>query len=245
MLMEYLSHGGYPEPLIKNLSYHEYLATLFDSIIYKDIVSRYKIRSVQGIADLATYLVSNTANEFSYNTLTQVTKCKSVHTVEKYLKYLEEAFIFFKVRRFSFRVKDQVVSNKKVYCTDNGFVYAKAFKFKPDFGKLFENTVAIELKKLEMKKAMNIFYWRSPKEEVDFVIMQGNKIKQLIQVCYELSENKTKEREIRGLINASKELKCDDLLVISGDYEGEEEVSWFGTKRKIRFTPLWKWLDTL
>ncbi len=244
-LLEYLMHGGFPEPLVKNLGYREYLATLFDSIIYKDIVKRYKIRSVQGISDLATYLVSNTANEFSYNTLTQVTKCKSVHTIEKYLKYLEEAFIFFKIKKFSFKVKEQVVSNKKIYCTDNGFVYAKAFKFKSDIGKLFENTVATELKKLEMKKEIEVFFWKTSHEEVDFVIMKENNVKHLVQVCYDPSEAKTKEREVRALINASKDLRCDNLLVISGGYEGEEEVSWFGTKRKIQFTPLWKWLDTL
>jgi predicted AAA+ superfamily ATPase len=244
-LFEYLSHGGYPEPLVKDLSYRDYLSTLFDSIIYKDIVKRYKIRSVQGIADLATYLVSNTATEFSYNTLANVSKCKSVHTVEKYLKYLEEAFIFFKIKKFSYKVKGQLTSNKKIYCTDNGFVYAKAFKFKPDHGKLFENTVATELKKLEMKKNIEVYYWKSQNAEVDFLIKKGNKVTQLIQVCVDLTNIKTKEREVRALINASKDLGCKDLLVISGDYEGAESVSWFGTKRKIKFIPLWKWLFAL
>ena len=238
----YLTYGGYPEPLVKKLEHRDYLSTLFDSIIYKDIVKRFRIRSIQGMEDLATYLISNVAKEFSYNTLSKVTKCKSVYTVEKYLGYLEEAFVFFKINRFSFKFKDQISSNKKIYCIDNGFIYAKAFKFSPDKGRLYENLVAIELKKLEMKGLANIYYWRSLQEEIDFVIKKGTMIKELIQVCYDIRDPKTKERETRALIKASKELKCKNLLVLTRDYEAEEEISWFGTKRKIKYIPLWKWL---
>ncbi|MCJ7767514.1 ATP-binding protein, partial [Candidatus Bathyarchaeota archaeon] len=137
-LFSYVTQGGYPEPLIKKLDHKDYLSTLFASVIYKDIVKRFRVRSVQAIEDLATYMISNIAKEFSYNTLTKVTKCKSVHTVEKYLNYLEEAFVFFKLNRFSFKLKEQIASNKKIYCVDNGFIFAKAFKFSPDMGQLYE-----------------------------------------------------------------------------------------------------------
>lgn len=243
VFLSYLREGGYPEPLIKKIDLKDYLSTLFNSIIYKDIVKRYKIRSVQAIEDLAAYLISNIANEFSYNTLSKVTKCKSVHTVEKYLGYLEEAFIFFKLNRFSFKVKEQLAPNKKVYCIDNGFIYAKAFKFSLDIGKLYENMVAIELKKLEVNSKANIYYWKNNlQEEVDFVVKEGLKIKQLIQVCYDVGNIETKNREIRALLKASKELKCKDLLIITENYEAEKQASWFGINGKIKFMPLWKWL---
>ena len=221
------------------------MSTLFNSVIYKDIVKRFKIRFVQGIDDLAVYLLSNTAKEFSYNTLSKVTKCKSVHTIEKYLAYLEEAFLVFKLNRFSFKVKEQAASNKKIYCIDNGFVHAKAFKFSPDFGKLYENMVAIELKKLELSGVAKIYYWKNPqREEVDFVVKKGTKINELIQVCYDIDDIKVKERETRALLKASKELKCNNLLVLTREYEAEERISWFGTRRKVKFMPLWKWLLT-
>ncbi len=243
-LFSYLTYGGYPEPLVKGLDYKDYLSVLFTSVIYKDIVKRFKIRSASSIEDLSIYLISNITKEFSYNTLTKVTKCKSVHTVEKYLNCLEEAFIFFRLNRFSYKVKEQISSNKKIYCVDNGIVYAKAFKFSPDTGKLYENLVAIELKKLEMRGLASIYYWKNPQhEEVDFVVKRGDKI-QLIQVCYNIEDPKTKEREIRALIKASKELKCRNLLVITEDYEAKEQASWFGVKRKIKYIPLWKWLLT-
>ena len=238
-LLYYLTYGGYPEPLLKKLDYKDYLSTLFNSIIYKDIVKRFKIRNVQAIEDLASYLISNISKDFSYNTLSKVTKCKSVHTIEKYLNYLEEAFIFFKLTRFSFKFKEQVASNKKIYCIDNGFIYAKAFKFSSDLGKLYENLVAVELKKLGIKKMADIYYWKNTmNEEVDFVIKQGLRVKQLIQVCYNIEDYDTKKREIRALLKASKELKCNNLLVITEDKDSREKIK----NKTINYIPLWKWL---
>ncbi len=150
-LIEYVEHGGYPEPLVKKIDSKDYLSTLLDSILYKDIVKRYNIRFPAAIEDLAGYLISNIAKEFSYNTLTKVTRCKSVKTVEKYINYLEETFIFFKVNRFSYKLKEQMSSNKKIYCIDNGLIYSKAFRFSMDMGRLYENIVAIALKKKGIK----------------------------------------------------------------------------------------------
>lgn len=242
-LYDYLIWGGYPEPLVKNLDHKDYLSTLFSSILYKDIVKRYKIRFPQAIEDLAVFLLSNTAREFSYNTLSRLTKCRSVHTMEKYLSYLEETFIFFRFNRFSLKFKEQAASNKKIYCIDNGLIQAKAFRLSPDLGRLYENLVAIELRKGEIEGLADVYFWKSSEqEEVDFVIRKGLEVKRLIQVCYDLSALKTKEREVRALLKASRELRCRDLLVITEDREGEEEVSWFGIKRKIKYIPLWKWL---
>ena len=242
-LNSYLELGGYPEPLVKKLNYKEYLSTLLDSIIYKDIVKRFKIRSAQGVEDLASYLVSNVAKDYSYNTLMQVTKCKSVHTVEKYLGYLEESFVLFRLKRFSFKLKVQVKSPKKIYCFDNGFIFAKAFKISSDIGRIYENTVAIKLKKLELERKISIFYWKNQQQqEVDFVIKKDTRVQQLIQVCFRITDSVVKRREVRALLLASKELKCRNLLVITTDCEEEIEEEWFGIKRTIKFIPLWKWL---
>ena len=242
-LNSYLELGGYPEPLVKKLNYKEYLSTLLDSIRYKDIVKRFKIRSAQGVEDLASYLVSNVAKDYSYNTLMQVTKCKSVHTVEKYLGYLEESFVLFRLNRFSFKLKVQVKSPKKIYCFDNGFISAKAFKISSDIGRIYENTVAIKLKKLELERKISIFYWKNQQQqEVDFVIKKDTRVQQLIQVCFRITDSVVKRREVRALLLASKELKCRNLLVITTDCEEEIEEEWFGIKRTIKFIPLWKWL---
>lgn len=244
-LSAYLVNGGYPEPLVKKMDVNDYLSILFNSILYKDIVKRFKIRSPQAIEDLAVFLLSNTAKEFSYRTLSQLTKCKSVHTVEKYLNYLEESFMFFRLNKFSFKFKEQAESNKKIYCVDNGLISAKAFKLSPDFGKLYENLVAIELKKREINGNIKLYYWKNPQqEEVDFVVKENLKIKQLIQVCCQLNNSKVKEREFRALLKAGRELKCQNLLVITEDEEKEEIIKWFDFEGKVKLVPLWKWLIT-
>jgi hypothetical protein len=242
-LMHYLTYGGYPEPMVKKLDYDDYLSTLFDSVIYKDVVKRYRIRSIPAMDDLALYLMSNISREFSHTTLAKVTRCKSVHTVEKYLSCLEESFLLFRLNRFSYKVKEQVASNKKVYCIDNGLIHAKAFKSGPDYGRLYENAVAASLKRMEVDGSAEIYYWKSrQQEEVDFVVKEGREIKQLIQVCHDVGELEVKKREERALLKAGKELKCKNLLIITGDHEAEEEAEWYGIKGKIKYTPLWKWL---
>ncbi len=242
-LNKYLFEGGYPEPKIKKINNKDYLISLFDSIIYKDIVRRYNIRNPNKINDLAYYLISNISNEYSFNSLKKSTGIKSVHTIEKYLGYLEESFLLFSLKRFSYKVKEQLSSIKKIYCIDNGFISSKSFKINPDYGRLYENLVAIKLKKLELDNKIKLFYWQNQqKQEVDFVIKKGLKVNKLIQVCYNINNPNTKKREIRALISASKNLHCKNLWIITKDYEKEESFEWFGIKRKIKFITLQKWL---
>jgi len=242
-LSSYCENGGYPEPIIKKVNRRDYLSTLFRSILYKDIVVRHGIRSPQAIEDLAVYLMSNTALEYSSNSLVKTLKLKSVNTVEKYIKHLEEAFLFFPVRRYSFKFREQLRSNRKIYCMDNGMATSVSFRTSPNRGRLFENLVAISLQRRKLSGELDYFFWKGERqEEVDFVIKQGLTIQQLIQVCFDTDNPKTREREIRALLKASEELKCNDMLILTDKNEGEEKVSWYGKKGVIRHLPLWKWL---
>jgi hypothetical protein len=242
-LRSYAETGGYPEPLLKGLAHRDYLTTLLRSILYKDIVVRHRIRSPQGLEDLTTCLMSNVTQECSFTRLAQVTRFHSVHTVEKYLRHLEEAFLFFSVRRFSFKVREQVRSNRKVYCTDNGLVTSSSFRFSADLGKLYENLVAIALQRRRLSGELDFYFWKGPRnEEVDFVIKRDLRVAQLIQVSADVRDPKTWDREVRSLLKASAELRCADLLVLTENEEREEDVSWYGTQGRVRCVPLWKWL---
>ncbi|MDY6788527.1 MAG: ATP-binding protein [Candidatus Nanohaloarchaea archaeon] len=243
LLKEYIEKGGFPEPLVKEVSHTNYLKTLLDNIVYNDIVKRHDVRSYEALENLAVHLLSNIARPFSYNALKKATKVSSVETVENYLGYLEEAFLLFTVRRFSYKTKEHLRSKKKVYSIDPGFVHAKGFKVREDMGRLYENLVAVELKKRALDGGGRLFYYKNDQgHETDFVVKENEDIQKLIQVTYDISDEDTRKREIRGLINASKNLRCKNLLVITGDYEAVEQVSWHGTDRKIEFIPLWKWL---
>jgi polyribonucleotide nucleotidyltransferase len=106
---------------------------------------------------------------------------------------------------------------------DNGLVESAGFQVSPDWGRLFENLVAIELKKKASQDKSEIYFWKSKEqEEVDFVIKKGPAVFQLIQACLDLSNPATKNREIRALIKAGKALRCDNLLILTNDMEKEE-----------------------
>lgn len=235
----YLKNGGFPEVIVKKLEPKEYLQTLFDAVLFKDIVKRYKVRFSQKIYDLAVYLISNFSSEFSFTKLRNILEFRSTLTLQNYLKYLEEAYLFFCLNRFSFKMKEQIKAPKKIYIVDNGFVLAKSFQFSQNTGKLMENLVFIQLLRRGYKLNENIFYYKTRNgREVDFILKEGPEIKKLIQVCLETDNIEVKKRELKSLFEASQELNCRDLFVFSWDEEGEEKFK----EKKIKFIPLWKWL---
>ncbi len=237
---EYINNGGFPETLKENPKV--YLKELYSTILLKDILLRHRVRYIKTFKDLASYVISNFAREISFNKLKNIFNLGSDHTAKNYLGFLEESYLIFTIEKFSYKKKESLIENRKLYAIDTGMINAVSFKFLDDISHLYENIVAVELLR---KKAENfnieIFYWKNPiKEEVDFVIKGGLKIKQLIQVCYNIDDYDTKKREIRALLKASKELKCRNMLVITEDKEGEEKIK----NKKIKYVPLWKWLLT-
>lgn len=235
-LKEHIENGGLPESFKMG---KKYVLKLYEDIITKDIISRYGIKYSRGMKELAKYLVSNVASEITYNSLRKIMGVKSVHTVKNYMEYLENSYLLFIVERFSYKLKLQMRAPKKVYAVDTGIANI-GFKFSPDYGKLMENLVALELvRKKSMDPLRELYYWKDYKHhEVDFVLKKGAEIKQLIQVCYGFNVPNTKEREVNALIEASSELKCNSLLVITNDFEAEERKN----RKKINYLPLWKWL---
>ena len=270
-LRRYAADGGYPEPLLRDMDRGYYLRTLWDSVLYKDIVRRRRIRSVAGIEDLAGYLLANVSREYSLNRLTSVTRCKSVHTVAKYIGYLEEAFLFFSLSRISFKAarsfrgmeddenrgtgiarrpafsdqaREQATANRKIYCIDNGMITARGVLFSPDTGRLVENLVAVALRKRALDGTCELFFWKDAQQrEVDFVIKEGRSVTQLIQVCWDLTAASPREREVRALLRAGAALSCERLLVLTADTDSEEVVEWYGRRGRIRLLPVWRWLS--
>ncbi|MGV8122229.1 MAG: ATP-binding protein [Candidatus Xenobiia bacterium LiM19] len=235
----YLRNGGFPEVTTKDLDVKAYLSTLFDAIIFKDIVKRYKIRFSQEIYELSLYLISNFSCQFTFNRLRNILGFRSTVTLQKYMNYLQEAYLIFILNRFSFKMKEQLKTPRKIYVPDNGYIQAKAFQSSQNLGKLMENSVCIENIRRGHSLNDGMFYYQSKNgRETDFILREGTKITELQQVCYEIDNPATKERESRAIVQAADELGCDLLTVITWDYEAVENY-----KGKIlNFTPLWKWL---
>lgn len=238
LLSEYLEVGGFPEVVVKNLEFKPYVESLFNAVVLKDVVGRYRIRFASSIYELARYLVSNFSSLISFRKLNNLLGFRSVHTVINYTRYLEEAFLIFTLTNFSFKVSEQIKSPRKVYVIDNSIISSLSFRFIESKGKLMENLVAIELLRRKLRKGFEIFYLKINDNEVDFVLKEGLRVKQLIQVTYASSRSDVERREVRALLKAGEQLKCRNLLVITWDYDDEIEID----NRVIRFIPLWKWL---
>jgi len=233
-LEQYMQQGGFPE-LFSVENKKQYLRDLYDKIISRDIMPRHKVRFGKELKELAVYLFSNFGSRFTYRKLKNVFEIKSSHTVKNYVNYLEEAYLIFELLPFSFKLKQQLNSARKIYCIDNGMINAISFQNSANSGSLMENLVFLELK---MQKKETYFYLNERGREVDFLIRENRKITELIQVCYDLKNVETKERELSALIKSSEELGCNKLTVIAWD---DDKVEIYKEK-KIKCIPLWKWL---
>jgi predicted AAA+ superfamily ATPase len=238
LLKEYIKTGGFP--LTFKLG-RNFLVENYKDIVERDVIQRYKVKYEKVLKELAKYYISTVAREISFNKLKNILNVRSVQTIKNYSEFLSNAYLIFFLEKYSPKLKLQMISPKKVYCIDNGFVEAMSFKTSEDFGRLMENLVAVELmrRKSYWFKNQEIYYWKDYQQnEVDFLVKEGEKIKQLIQVTYVSDKNEVETREIKGLLKASELLNCKNLVVITWDYEDKISIE----NRKIIFKPLWKWL---
>ncbi len=226
---EYLTKGGMPEYLVYNDP--ELLTRVYEDTILKDIAVRYKVDNVVILRQLYSHLIYNFANKFSYNSLTKIMNINSVNTIKKFIVYLEETYFAKTINKFDFSFKKQIISDKKIYILDNGFIGVLSKKIAKDNGWLLENLVFNCL-----NKEYDVFYY-SHEKECDFLVLKNKEIKQAIQVCYELNEENSK-REIAGLTQAMNTFKLKEGLLLTNSQEEEMKVD----GKKIIVKPVWKWL---
>ena len=213
---DYMRNGGYPETIQARSITKSYLSTLFDSILLKDVAKRHNVRNTTDLYNLATYLLSNFCNPISSNELAEAVGLSSVTTTKKYCDYLAEPYLFYYLPRFNNKLKLMKKAPSKVYVVDNGFVQSTAFNLSDNLGRLLENQVFVELLRRGYIPGQTLFYYRTRNDkEIDFVTRKGARVEQLIQVCYDMSGEKTRKREFDALTEASDELRCDNLIVVT------------------------------
>jgi predicted AAA+ superfamily ATPase len=240
-VLEFLETGGFPEVVVEKENPSLYLRTLFYDIVEKDVILRYSITYKSVIRELALTLISNFCNYVSFRKMKESFELGSEHTIKNYISYLNEAYLFFTLSKFSYKPKEIEKSIKKIYCIDCGMINNVAIRFSENKGKFLENLVAIELlrRKNYWFNNLEIFYWKDYQQnEIDFVLKEGLQVKKLIQVTYASSKDEIEKREIKALLKASELLKCKDLLIITWDYEDKIKIK----NKVINFLPLWKWL---
>lgn len=177
----------------------KYIRTVFDTLIVRDITQKYRIRNVQLLVAICDFLLDNTSNITSIRNIADSLTARKVKTndktVGKYVQYLCDAFAFYKVRKYDVRGKKYLLSQDKFYMADHSFKYAKLGTKNLDYGRIYENIVAIELKRREYEVYAGYLY----KKEIDFVAIKQNE-KLYIQVADDISNAGTFEREVSPLL---------------------------------------------
>jgi predicted AAA+ superfamily ATPase len=241
-VVPYLKFGGFPEVVLeKNEEKRRSIVRdYWETIVIKDIEKRFKIRADEHLRAVGRFLISNPSSSVSIRSISREMGTP-LKTTERFINYFQVARMINFVSKFSFSVKEQERSPKKNYLTDISFFTLMGFRFMENMGKIMENVVAIELlrrRSLESRE-LEIYYWKDHQQrEVDFVLKEGMNVKKLIQVTYASGKDEIEKREIRSILKASEELKCNDLLIITWDYEDEIRVD----NKILKCLPLWKLL---
>lgn len=237
-LRDYLEFGGFPE-VVLSLQKTELLMRYFEDILSRDIRQRYHIRKFEELKSLLRFYLTNISCPVTFHSLEKFLHL-SEDTVARFSLHAESAFLFFFLKRFSPKIKEQEKSPRKVYASDLGLAHAIGFRMSENFGRSMENLVFLELfRKKSFSHSMELYYWKDQHHyEGDFLIKNGQKIEEVFQVTANIQELRTKKREIESLSKALDSSCLDQGKIIT--YEEEDEETFRG--KKIFFIPLWKWL---
>ena len=235
---EYFCQGGFPELISGEENPKEYISTLIDNIISQNIKKRYKIRNIDALKRLAHHILNETPTLIVKDTLQNIIGIKSERTLGNYLMYLNQTYLISTISKYSSRSRERA-RNEKSYAIDVAFMDKRENAFSGEnLGWRLETIVYLELLRRKAGTENDIYYYQGRSAEADFVVCDGNKTLAVYQVSYDISNYKTRKREIKGCIAGAKATKCDNLFLIT-DHESEviEEDGY-----TIQVIPIWEWL---
>ena len=235
---EYFRQGGFPELISGDENPKEYISTLIDNIISQDIKKRYKIRNVDALKRLTHHILNETPTLIVKETLQKIIGIKSERTLGNYLMYLNQTYLISTISKYSSKSRERA-RNEKSYAIDVAFMDKRENAFcGENLGWRLETLVYLELLRRKAGSENDIYYYQGRSAEADFVVCDGNKTLAVYQVSYDISNAKTRKREIKGCIAGAKATKCDNIFLIT-DHESEviEEDGY-----TIQVIPIWEWL---
>lgn len=233
---EYMANGGFPE-LLKIRNSRKYVSNLLDNILKRDIEQRYNIAFTAEFELLANHLLNVCPTIISTKELAELFNIKSSHTVRNYIDYLKQAYLLVGIQKYSTKSRVRVV-NEKIYAIDVALMnFRENALVGTNLGWRLETIVLHQLMRMCQNEGLDIYYLNERSGECDFVICQGNRVRQCIQVSYDISNPKTLKREIKGLLLARKQTQCTNLLLITD--HTYDNISVDGVNIKIR--PAYEW----
>jgi len=227
----YFESGGFPAYLKSGNK--EYLKSLYESILYRDVMVRNNLTNEKELLELVYYFSSNVGKLMSYNSLAKVVGVKNASTISNYVAFLQDSYLIFMVNKYDVSLKKQMQNAKKGYLIDLGLLRTLAFHHTEDNGRLLENLVFLELK----RRGKEIYY-HNQKKECDFVIKEKTKIVEAIQVSWSIEDEFTYKRELAGLLDAVNTNGLKEGLILTESMDREIEVEGV----RVRVKPVWKWM---
>ncbi|MDF1572649.1 MAG: ATP-binding protein [Bacteroidales bacterium] len=227
----YFESGGFPAYL--KSGNREYLKSLYESVLYRDVMVRNNLTNEKELLELVYYISSNVGKRMSYNGMAKVVGVKNATTISNYIAFLQDSYLVFMVKKYDVSLKKQIQNAKKGYLIDLGLLRTLAFHHTEDNGRLLENLVFLEL----IRNGKEVYYHHQ-KKECDFVIKEKTKIAEAIQVSWNIEDESTYNREIAGLLDAVNAYGLREGLILTESEEREFELDGVS----IRIKPVWKWL---
>lgn len=228
---DFLEKGGFPKYL--QTESVRYLSSLYESIVFRDVMARNGLTNDKEIQELVFYLASNATKRVTYSSLGKTIGIRHPETIKNYLEYIQQTYIIFQLLKYAPSVKTQMLSPKKVYFIDNALVSRMGFNATDNVGVKLENAVFIELK----RRGYSLFY-HADKKECDFLVREGGRITQAYQVTVKMEDEKTRKREIEGLQEAMDAYQLSEGYIITMDEQEELVVD----GKAIHVVPAWEWM---
>lgn len=233
---EYMKQGGFPELLVIEDN-KIYVNTLVENILKRDIEKRFKIVYKAAFEQMAHHLLNVSPVIVVTTDLADLFHFKSEHTAKNYVDYLKQAYILLGVQKYSQKSKQRSVQ-EKVYAVDVAMMDQRENAFAGEnLGHRLETIVAVHLIRKCKMEGRDIYYLKDRSGECDFVVCKGNRVEKCIQVSYDVSYEKTRKREINGLLLAARLTKCENLLLLT-DHESAQ-IQQDGHTIKVQ--PVYEW----
>ena len=231
-LQDFLKKGGFPQYIRSGND--NYLFSLYTDIIYKDIIVRNNINQEQAVKEMMYYLASNATHRYTYNSVAKAVNLKSPDTVKSYIGFIEDTYLIRQINKYDHSAGIQTRSPKKIYFIDNAIIHKIGFNATENLGNSLENAVAVELMRRHQE-----FYYFEDKQECDFIVRRQGSVTQAIQVTVSLQNERTRDREIKGLLAAMDCFHLSEGTIVTLDEQSEWTTE---SGQHVRVLPLWRWL---
>ena len=232
----YMQQGGFPELLV-NKDHKSYVKNLVDNILTRDIEQRYKIQYKAAFKTFAQHLLNSAPAIVAVPDLAKTFNFKSEHTVRNYIDYLKQAYMLIGVQKFSKKSKVRQ-TGEKIYTVDVAMMNQRDNAFAGEnLGHRLETVVLVHLMRKCRLEGFDVYYLNERSGECDFVVCKNNRVVQAIQVSYDISVDKTRKREIGGLLLAARQTNCNNLLLLTDHEYGEVEEA----GHSIKIQPVYDW----